>query len=42
MGSSPDIALKVEVLPAPFAPIKVTISPFFTSKERSFNAWIPP
>jgi hypothetical protein len=29
-------------LPAPVAPINVTISPWWTSIEIPFNAWIEP
>ncbi len=38
----PLIARKVVDLPAPFAPISVTISPGFTCSETPFNAWIAP
>ena len=37
---SPEMACSVVVLPAPFAPIKVTISPWFTSKLTSLSAWM--
>jgi hypothetical protein len=41
-GKMPEMVLRVEVLPAPLAPIKATISPDFTSKETSFKALIAP
>ena len=34
--------LGVVVFPAPLAPIKAITSPWFTSKEIPFNAWITP
>ncbi|MBA7585837.1 hypothetical protein ES708_27826 [subsurface metagenome] len=36
----PEIAINIVLLPAPFAPIKVTISPFLTSKLIPFIAFI--
>ena len=36
------MALSVDVLPAPLAPINVTISPCSTSREIFFNACITP
>ena len=41
-GRRPEIVLRVVVLPAPFAPIKVTISPWFTVTEIPFMASIFP
>ena len=40
--SSPEIARSVVVLPAPFAPISVTILPSSTVKLTPLRAWIPP
>ena len=39
---SPLIERSVVDLPAPFAPISVTISPSRTSSEIPFSAWIEP
>ena len=39
---SPLIERSVVDLPAPFAPISVTISPSRTSSEMPFSAWIEP
>ena len=39
---SPLIARSVVDLPAPFAPISVTISPAPTRSETPFSAWIAP
>ena len=39
---SPLIDRSVVDLPAPFAPISVTISPSRTSSEMPFSAWIDP
>ena len=39
---SPLIDRSVVDLPAPFAPISVTISPSCTSSVTPFNAWIEP
>ena len=38
----PERVLSVVDLPAPFAPIRATISPSFTSKEMPLIAWIAP
>ena len=38
----PDIVLRVVDFPAPFAPIRVTISPSSTSREIPLSAWIAP
>jgi hypothetical protein len=38
----PLIERSVVDLPAPFAPIRVTISPAFTSSETPLSAWIVP
>src|SRR5207244_11594144 len=38
----PVIALSVLDLPAPFAPIRPTNSPSFTSSERPRTAWMRP
>ena len=38
----PLIARSVVDFPAPFAPIRVTISPSFTASETPFSAWIAP
>jgi hypothetical protein len=40
--TSPEIAFNVVDLPAPFAPISVTISPSFTVSETPLSAWIDP
>ena len=40
--TSPAMERSVELLPAPLAPMSVTISPRFTSKEMPFTASIPP
>ncbi len=40
--SMPLTARSVVVLPAPLAPISVTISPLATLKETPFSAWIAP
>ena len=37
-----EIVLNKVVFPAPFAPIKVTIDPSFTSRLIPFNALIAP
>ena len=39
---SPEIVLSVVVLPAPLAPIRVTISPRWTSRSIPRRAWIAP
>ena len=39
---SPEIVRRVVVFPAPFAPIRVTISPSLTVREMPFKAWITP
>ena len=39
---SPLMARSVDDLPAPFAPISVTISPAPTRSETPFSAWIAP
>ena len=39
---SPLIERSVVDLPAPFAPISVTISPSRTSSEMPLSAWIEP
>ena len=41
-GRSRAIAFSVVDFPAPFAPIRVTISPSCTSKEMFFTAWMLP
>ena len=41
-GTMPEMDMRVVVLPAPFAPIRVMISPSDTSMERSFNTWTLP
>ncbi len=38
----PDMVLKVVVLPAPLAPIRVTISPFSTFRDTLLRACITP
>ena len=38
----PEMVFRVVDLPAPFAPIRVTISPALTVKEISFTAWMLP
>lgn len=38
----PDMLFRVVVFPAPLAPIKVTILPSATSKDKFFRAWIAP
>ena len=40
--TKPEMARSVELLPAPLAPINVTISPSGTSKEIPLTASIPP
>src|SRR3990172_4564445 len=40
--TSPDIARRVVLLPAPLLPIRVTISPGFTSSETPRSAMMPP
>jgi hypothetical protein len=40
--SSPEIVLRVVVLPAPLAPMSVTISPGSTSMLIPRSAWIAP
>jgi len=40
--SRPLIVLRVVVLPAPLAPIRVTISPLLTSIEMPDRAWMWP
>ena len=40
--TSPAIVRSVELLPAPFAPMSVTISPSCTSKEMPLTASMPP
>ena len=40
--TSPAIARRVELLPAPFAPIRVTICPSGTSKLMPLTASMPP
>ena len=40
--NSPETVWSVVVLPAPLAPISVTISPSLTSKETPLMAWIAP
>ena len=39
---TPVMQLKAVVLPAPLGPIRATISPWFTSRDRSFTATPPP
>ena len=41
-GTSPMIARSVVVLPAPLAPISVTISPSSSVSETPLSAWIAP
>jgi len=38
----PMIAWSADDLPAPFAPIRPTISPGWTSNDRLRTAWTPP
>ena len=40
--SSPDTVFSTVDFPAPLAPIRVTISPWFTWKETPFTAWMLP
>ncbi len=40
--SRPDTVCRVVVLPAPLAPMRVTISPSSTWKEMSLTAWMAP
>ncbi len=40
--TSPEMARSVVDLPAPLAPIRVTICPCSTSKEMPFSASMPP
>ena len=39
---TPVMQLKAVVLPAPFGPIRATISPWFTSRDRLLIATTPP
>ena len=39
---APKIVIMVVDLPAPLAPIRVTISPLFTSMSMPLSAWILP
>ena len=41
-GCRPVMAFSVVVLPAPLAPIRLTSSPSWTSKETPLTAWMPP
>ena len=41
-GCVPVMALSVVVLPAPLAPIRLTSSPWRTSKLTPLTAWMPP
>ncbi len=41
-GRTPEIAFKVVVLPAPLAPMSVTISPSSTVNDRPFSAAMRP
>ncbi len=41
-GWVPVMAFSVVVLPAPLAPMRLTSSPFITSKDTPFTAWMPP
>ena len=38
----PERVRRIVDLPAPLAPIRVTISPFSTLKETPWRAWIAP
>ena len=40
--SRPERVLSVVDFPAPFAPMRATISPSFTSKETFLMAWMAP
>ena len=40
--SRPEMVFSVVDLPAPLAPISVTVSPSFTSKEMPLMAWMLP
>jgi len=40
--SRPDTVWSVVDFPAPFAPMRVTISPSSTSKETPLTAWMAP
>ena len=40
--SRPEIVCSVVVLPAPFEPIRVTISPWSTWSVTPFSAWMLP
>ena len=40
-GDVPALALKVELLPAPFEPMRVIVSPSFTLMETPFSAVTP-
>ena len=42
LRSNPETVFRMVLLPAPFAPMRVTISPSFTSKEIPLMAWILP
>ena len=41
-GWVPVMAFSVVVLPAPLAPMRLTSSPWRTSKLMPFTAWMPP
>ena len=40
--SRPETVWRVVVLPAPLAPMRVTISPSSTWKDTSLTAWMAP
>ena len=40
--SRPEMVFSTVDFPAPLAPIRVTTSPSFTSKETPFTAWMLP
>ena len=42
MGTVPTMVFSVVLLPAPLEPIRVTISPWSTSKEMPFTALMLP
>ncbi len=41
-GRTPEMAFMVVVLPAPLAPMRVTISPSSTSTDNPLMAWMRP
>ena len=42
LWSRPEMVFRVVDLPAPLAPMRVTVSPWCTSKETPLMAWMLP